>query len=610
MNQIIKDELEIFIKKFTFFRGKTDHYVFNALCAKAIFYKNPSFSLDEESLKQIVVDGANDQGLDCILTDESSDYKDLILMQCKYYESISLEQIKEALNKMLSAFKLLKSFHFEQFNEMVGQQYQRCEDEREEQSKIRFCFVTSAPQGGIKFKSIINYFDSQKGELPIELLEDDIYFEKQMIEAIQDSRSFKSCVEAGELVIDAKDNLLEYGEGCVFNISALSLKKLYNIYKNGLLSQNLRYYIKHKTIDRDVENSIKDNPNDFWYKNNGITIVCDKFDVDSKRLKLTNFSIVNGGQTTRKIFDSPYIDENNDLYLLCRVIQNPGRTKEEKQQFVFEISKATNSQKAIKPSDLKANNPEQLIFAEALKANNIIYKTKRGMEVPSSNKEAYQNCDLLKVGKLALAGMFIMPGTSRNKPSIIFDETNSFYEDIFNSSNANDTAAYIKDLLYVDYSFDKRFIGNYRMQTKNDNKKLFAGNCRTFCTAFVGFLAKYYNGEFDKNEIKAIINVSPEDSDSCLRIQKILKKQSMTKRVFKKELFNLDEIDSLLASIFKYIISEGSKIYDAYTNAQSEDVVNETNWLKRDSSFYKTIKASFDDFSESAYSQEFEKLFK
>lgn len=609
MDQIILDELGIFSQKFTFFRGKAEHYVFNSLCVKAIFYKNPSFSLDEDVLKQIVVDGGNDQGLDCILTDESSDYKDLILVQCKYFEAISLEQIKEALNKMLSAYKLLKSSRFEQFNEMVGQQYQRCEDEREEGSRVRFCFATSAPQGGIKVKSIINYFNSQKAELSVELLEEDIYFEKQIVDAIQDARSFKSCVEAGELFLDEKDNFLEYGDGCVINISALSLKKLYNVYKNGLLSQNLRYYVKHKIIDRDVENSIKDNPDDFWYKNNGITIVCDKFDIDSKKLKLTNFSIVNGGQTTRKIYDSPYISEESDLYLLCRVIQNPGKTKEQKQKFVFEISKATNSQKAIKPSDLKANNPEQLIFAEALKANNIIYKTKRGMEIPSSNKEPYLNCDLQKVGKLALAGIFIMPGTSRNKPSIIFDETKNYYEDIFNTSKANDTASYIKDLLYIDFYFNKKFIGPFRTQTINEDKKRFAANCRTFCTSFVGFLAKYYNGEFDNNDVKSIINVNPEDPDSCLRIQRIMKKQGLTKRIFKKQL-NMDDADLILSNIFKYIISESFKIYDAYkTNSQNEDIVDETNWLKKDSSFYKTIKTIFDDFSESPYSQDFKKLF-
>ena len=609
MDENIIHELSVLRQKFNFLKSKQDHFVFNGICVKSIFFKNPSFVLDEETLNSIIVDGGNDQGLDCILTDRSSDYNDIVFVQCKYYETISLEQIKAALNKMISAYKHLKSSRFEQFNDKVGQQYQRCEDEREEGSKVRFCFVTSAPQSGIKIKSITNYFETIKGDLPVELFEDDIYFDKNLVESILDSRAFQSCVEKGELRIDEKDNFLKYGNGCVLNVSALSLKKLYNIHKNGLLSKNLRYYVKHKTIDRDVENSIKNNPDDFWYKNNGITIVCDNFEIDSKVLRLTNFSIVNGGQTTRKIFESPFINEDSDLYLLCRVIQNTGDTKEEKQQFVFEISKATNSQKAIKPSDLKANNPEQSIFSEALKEVNIIYRTKRGMEIPSTNKEAYQNCDLQKVGKLALAGLFIMPGTSRNKPSIIFDETKNFYEDIFNSSKASSTAKYIKDLLYADYYFDKKFIAKYRSETISDDKKRFAGNCRTFCVAFVGFLAKYYSGEFSNDDLRNIVNVNAEDPDSCIRIQRILKKMSQTERVFKKQL-NMDEIENYLYQIYKYIVGEGFKIYDAYKSSEhGDDVIDESNWLKKDGSFYKTLKSIFDEIADYDISNKFKGLF-
>lgn len=609
MNENIINEFSVLRQKYNFLKNKPDHFVFNGVSVKSIFYKNPSFVLDNDTLNSIIVDGGNDQGIDCILTDRSSDYNDIIFLQCKNYESISLEQIKESLNKMVSAYKLLKSSRFEQFNEKVGQQFQRCEDEREEGSKCRFCFVTSAPQSGIKIKSITNYFSTIKSELPIELFEEDIYFSNNLIESILDSRAFQSSVEKGELNIDDKDNFLEYGNGCVVNISALSLKKLFNIHKNGLLSQNLRYYVKHKTIDRDVENSIKENPDYFWYKNNGITIVCDDFHIDSKVLRLTNFSIVNGGQTTRKIFESAYINEDSDLFLLCRVIQNPGESKEEKQKFVFEISKATNSQKAIKPSDLKANNPEQPIFADALKEINIIYKTKRGMEIPSTNKLPFQNCDLQKVGKLALAGLFIMPGTSRNKPSIIFDETKNFYEDIFNPNKALSTAKYIKDLLYTDFYFDNKFISIYRSETLNDDKKRFAGNCRTFCVAFVGFLAKYYNGEFTNDDLRSIVNVNPEDPDSCNRIQRILKKMNQTESIFEKHL-NLDERENYLNLIFKYIIGEGFKIYDAFKSGEhGDDVIDESNWLKKDGSFYKTLKSIFDEFVNGELSSKFKGLY-
>ena len=40
----------------------------------------------------------------------------------------------------------------------------------------------------------------------------------------------------------------------------------------------------------------------FWLKNNGITIVCGDFEIDGREVKLRDFSIINGGQTTYRDF--------------------------------------------------------------------------------------------------------------------------------------------------------------------------------------------------------------------------------------------------------------------------------------------------------------------
>ncbi|MCR4998020.1 MAG: AIPR family protein, partial [Butyrivibrio sp.] len=45
------------------------------------------------------------------------------------------------------------------------------------------------------------------------------------------------------------------------------------------------------------------------------------FDLDGKEVKLTNFSIVNGGQTTYKIARNKNISEEYDFYLPCKIIR-------------------------------------------------------------------------------------------------------------------------------------------------------------------------------------------------------------------------------------------------------------------------------------------------
>lgn len=601
MNRIIKQEVESFPNNYPSFRDKADNYVLNGLAVKYIYYKNPSLVLNDDSLKSIVVDGTGDNGIDCILTDESSDHNDLVFIQCKYYDSISLEQIKAAISKMISAYSSLKQKRYDQFNDDVVSQFIRCSDAMEEGAKTKFVFVTSSPRNRTQTRSIINHFNQSKNDLQIEMDENCIFFEEELVETIEEAKSLRPCVEHDKLKIDSPDNVLYYGEdgeGAVLNVSACSLKELYGRYHNTILSQNLRFFVKNKTIDKDVDESIKNKPDEFWFKNNGITIICDDYELSSKVVKLTNFSIINGGQTTRKIYDSSYVNAENDFYLLCRIIKNPHSSKDDKQQFIYEVSKATNSQKAIKPSDLRANNTEQKLFEGYMLRKGVFYRTKRGMEIPASYKEPYQNCDLPKAGKLALSGLFLMPGSSRNRPSIIYDDQQSFYDIIFKHDTMDQIAAYISDLLYIDWYFDKKFIAKYRKDTISEDKKRFAGNCRTFVSAFTGFLLKYYLEQFTTEDLSKIANCHLEDQDDLIKLQKILRKMDKCDRIFVNPSVDLDKRDSILEKIFKYAINKGYDQYSAYKNQSNQDAVDETNWLKRDNSFYQVIKPLVDSLND------------
>lgn len=91
-----------------------------------------------------------------------------------------------------------------------------------------------------------------------------------------------------------------------------------------------------------------------WFKNNGITIICSSFRLDGKEVKLKDFSIINGGQTTYMIHKSKNVSEELNFYLPCKIIKTIGDTEDDKSNFILEIAKATNSQKAIKKSRFKS----------------------------------------------------------------------------------------------------------------------------------------------------------------------------------------------------------------------------------------------------------------
>jgi len=96
----------------------------------------------------------------------------------------------------------------------------------------------------------------------------------------------------------------------------------------------------------------------FWHMNNGITMVCDQFqlvrDPDKPMVKLTNLQIINGCQTTstiRKAFEDDKLDPNVLVQLKVYASKDT--------DFVSNVVIATNNQNAIGTRDLYANDDIQ-----------------------------------------------------------------------------------------------------------------------------------------------------------------------------------------------------------------------------------------------------------
>lgn len=205
---------------------------------------------------------------------------------------------------------------YEQVNPTVQRRFMTLQSDIGEESKIHFVFYTSAPKSGIRLDRIEKKFREQfTGVSNIEV---SILFADDIVDEIKESESRRPTVESGKISIDARDNYLLYGDGAaIVNVSAYSIKRLYAQYNTDLLARNLRYHVPGRDIDNAIKKTIESDPDSFWLKNNGITVVCEDFEIDGKQVKLRNFSIVNGGQTTYILHKSTGINSENDLYLPC-----------------------------------------------------------------------------------------------------------------------------------------------------------------------------------------------------------------------------------------------------------------------------------------------------
>ncbi len=315
-----------------------------------------------------------------------------------------------------------------------------------------------------------------------------ICFGHQIIDSIASNKEPFDCVREGTLEVDKEENKMAYGQdSIVVNVSAKSLKELWKKEgKRGLLAMNLRYYIKSKNIDEKITDSIMDDPQDFWYLNNGIIIVCEGYSFKGNTLKLQNFSIVNGGQTTNMIGTTPF---DTDFYLLAKIIVI-GKENEDKTSFVSRVAEASNTQKPIKAKDIIANKVSQRNLKLSLAKENIFIEIKRG-EKPQKDiyKEPWQRTKNNELAQDLYAFVYLQPGPARNNVSkILQDETK--YEKIFEKHEYD--PLFIKDLLYLEKAYRKyaSSVTNKKNEYIDATKRGLVKNGMFYCLALIGYLLK------------------------------------------------------------------------------------------------------------------------
>lgn len=593
----ITQKIQTLKDQYTSLRSESDDYVFNALVVKSVFYKNPAYELTDRDLSNIIVDGHGDGGADVLLSDPSSETSDLIIGQAKFHQSITFDECRDTVNKMADFYLEMVNGHYENVNERVQKRYLTLDGDVGDESKIKFFLFTCAPRNGIRIDRLKTALyskltDHNKFELTV-------LFDTDIIDEIKEAESRRPSIASGKISIDKANNWLIYDDmAAMVNVSAFSIKKLYSLYHNDLLARNLRYHVTGANVDKAIEESINNDPELFWLKNNGITIICDDYELDGKEAKLTNFSIINGGQTTYKLAKNKKISEDYDFYLPCKIVRVLGDTDDEKSKFILEIAKATNSQKAIKPSDLRANAPEQIRFSATMRDVGLFYQTKRGEDIPNDYKDSTKHSDISGIGKLCLSGIFQMPGTSRNKPSTIYSDQ---YYDVIFDSDQHLVAKLCKELLYIDYYFKNTFIDSYTRSIatdpNSDVKTQFANNARTICTSFVMMASRFYQGNMTNEKLGILFNASKSDKLSDTEVYRVVKDLDNVSWIMPPEVFDdKDKYDKALYKLFTLIINNGA--HDLMILQQTNDAITASNYLKKDKSYIDILRTNWDAISE------------
>lgn len=555
------------------YRDYQDYHIFTILCIKYFFFCDSGVAFDQDLVKEYLTDGKNDGGIDAIFNDPTSENNDVIIVQSKFYKNTALasDNVAGELYKINESLKKLQSNKISEFNDKLVSAYRNATSQMEDNGNIRIVFFTSYQP---KNKRERNRLDKSMREY-FEKYDLEMNFRSDIEAQIEMCDNGKLCVDYDKIAIDDKDNSLTYKNSVIVNISALSLQDLQNRRRNGLLGMNLRYYVRQKAVDTGIERTIAKEPENFWYKNNGIVIVCDDYKLDGKEIKLWNFSIVNGGQTTNRIGK---IDIDKDFYLQCKVIKSEGDTTEMKDRFALDIAEATNSQKPIKKADLKANTPEQIRLKERLSKYRVYYITKKGDKAPKQYSEPYQITTLEQVGKLGLAAVLQMPGSARSNSQRMYND--EYYYSIFGQQAK---AGVITDLLKISYYYDK-FVKNYIKDKGYDEKTVLPmmKNGRTFQCACITFLCKINYGVFTYDTIAGMIN-NTDDLKIVIRgmgdIEKLISANLQNEEEIFMEIFSIIG-DEVLGYCFDNAL---------YKAAEEQRTLAPSDYLKSDLIYYRDV---------------------
>jgi hypothetical protein len=87
-------------------------------------------------------------------------------------------------------------------------------------------------------------------------------------------------------------------ESWVFSMTGGAVASLFGAAGTRLFARNVRGFLGSTEINKGMEATLAEEPEYFWYYNNGITIVCDDAKQESARgrniLRVTNPQIING----------------------------------------------------------------------------------------------------------------------------------------------------------------------------------------------------------------------------------------------------------------------------------------------------------------------------
>ncbi|WP_329095517.1 AIPR family protein [Actinomadura citrea] len=233
---------------------------------------------------------------------------------------------------------------------------------------------------------------------------------------------------------------MNYQESATSGRSHVALVKLKDYYdlivdehgrlRRHLFEWNVRDYQGNVSVNQEIRGSLTstDSP-EFWWLNNGVTLLCSEVTSTAKTYSLSNIQIVNGLQTSHEIFEVLRGDEDADAgerMLLVRIIVTEDAATRDL------VIRATNRQTAITDASLRATDEVQRNIENFFLTHGWYYDRRKGY-YKNDGKDPSKIVSIQFVGATITGMGLARPDKARGKPSSLL-KNDEDYKLVFNPS--------------------------------------------------------------------------------------------------------------------------------------------------------------------------------
>ena len=409
-----------------------DFFLTRGLAAYAVYYLSGTSASDAAGA---VTDAGNDNGIDALFFHEQS--KRLYFVQSKWIKDGTGEPANGDIKKFVAGVRDLINMKMERFNSKI-------------QSKS-VILAQALNDPATRYEVVVVHTGSNALSAPSDRDLKDLADEMNDVSEVlattvlNQSKLHASLTAgiAGE-PINLQIGLKSWGrkesphEAIYGQVGAEQIADWWNKYRTRLFAGNLRSMLGETEVNVEMRQTLEKHAEEFWYFNNGVTIVAQKTSrtmaggtgTDFGMFHCEDVSIVNGAQTVGTI--GKYAEGNpkavEQALVSLRII-----VRGDNQYFGQEVTRTNNRQNRIENRDFVALDPEQGRIRTELAIDEIEYQLVRS-EVVVRSEKAFDLVEATTALACASSTIRLPVQLKREIGKLWDDMSKAPYKELFNAS--------------------------------------------------------------------------------------------------------------------------------------------------------------------------------